>query len=100
MGNDNPAALDIWEALRPKVEALLKEKTQNCVRAQRAVVVTAPDSTSGKIVVQIPFDTNTLSLPYSSAVANVAAGTQVWVLIPNGEALSNGVVVQNGSWQL
>lgn len=92
--------LALWRALQPKIDARIKELTGNCVRTQRATVVTAPNPSTGKIVVQIPFDTATLSLPYSSAVANVTAGSEVWILVPYGQTMSNGVVVQNGTWSL
>ena len=93
-------ALEFWNAIKPKVETLIAEKTKACVRAKRATVVTAPNAQTGQIVVQFPFDSSTISLPYSSAVSGVEAGAQVWVLIPHDESLSNGVVVQNGSWTL
>lgn len=98
--NGTEAILELWRALEPQVEALIAEKTRNCVRAQRATVVTAPNSTTGKIEVQIPFDSTVLSLPYSSAVSGVTVGSQVWIIIPHDNTLTNGVVVQNGSWTL
>lgn len=54
MSNETDAVLKIWQSLRSKVDARIAEKTQNCIRAQRAAVVTAPNSTTGKIEVQIP----------------------------------------------
>ena len=98
--NSTEAILELWKALEPQVEALIAEKTRNCVRAQRAVVVTAPNNVTGKIGVRLPFDSTTLSLPFSSAVSSVTVGTQVWILMPYDNSLTNGVVVQNGTWTL
>lgn len=98
--NRTDEALTFWDAIQPKVEALIAEKMKSCIRAKRATVVTAPNAETGKITVQFPFDKSTVSLPYSSAAAHVEAGSQVWVIIPHDESLGNGVVVQNGSWTL
>ena len=92
--------LEFWNAIRPKVQELIGSMTQNCVRARRAVVVTPANAETGKMEVQLPFDTQVLSLPYSSAVASLPAGSQVWLLIPFDNTLSNAVVVQNGTWTL
>ena len=99
-GNGTDAVLDLWEAFKPQVEALIKEKTSNCIRAQRATVATAPSSTTKTIGVQIPFDNSVINLPYSSAVANVSVGSQVWIIMPHDENLTNGVVVNDGLWSL
>ena len=97
---DEKEILALWNALQPKVDERIRALTSSCVRTQRATVVTAPNPETGKIVVQIPFDDAQISLPYSSAVANVTAGSEVWILVPHDQTLSNGVVVQNGSWSL
>ena len=90
----------LWEALEPKIRETVREMTRDCIRCRRATVVTAPDSATGKIGVQFPFDNKVLQLPYSSAAASLTAGSQAWVILPYDETLSNAVVVQNGSWTL
>lgn len=102
MADDNSLALTIWENLRGKVDDRIAQKTSNAIRAQRATVITAPNSTTGKIEVQIPFDSATLLLPYSPAIADVVADSQVWIIAPysNGKDWSNAVAVQNGTWTL
>lgn len=98
--SNNAEAVNVWDSIRPMVEALIDERTRSCIRAQRATVVTAPNADTGKIVVQLPFDKAPISLPYSSAVAEVEAGSQVWILIPHDNTLTNGVVVNDGMWRL
>lgn len=98
--NGTADVLKLWEALKPQIESLIDERTKNCVRVKRGTVATAPNATAGTVGIQFPFDSNVYNLPYSSAVANVTAGTQVWVLIPYDNTLTNGVVVNNGGWTL
>lgn len=92
--------LEFWTSIQPKVRELIQAMSRDCIRARRAVVVTPANTETGKMEVQLPFDTQVLSLPYSSAVASLPAGSQVWLLIPFDNTLSNAVVVQNGTWTL
>lgn len=98
--NGTPAVLALWESLRPRIESLIDEKTKNCVRAARATVAASADTNTGKMGVQFPFDDKIIYLPYSSAVSAATVGSQVWVIIPHDNTLTNGVVVQNGTWTL
>lgn len=96
--NGTAEVLMLWEAFKPQVETLIEEKTKNCIRAKKGTVATAPSG--GTMGVKFPFDNNTYNLPYSSAVANVEVGSQVWVITPYDNSMTNAVVVNNGSWSL
>ncbi len=69
--------IEFWNALKPKVEQTVSEKTGNCLRVERFDVVAAPSS--GKISVRQPYG-RTISIPYTEAVSTAKAGDTVLVL--------------------
>lgn len=69
--------IEFWNALRPKVDQTVNEKTGNCLRVDRFDVVAAPSD--GKISVRQPYG-STISIPYSEEVAAAKAGDTVLVL--------------------
>ena len=83
---------NLWKYFEPKVKAA----TRDCLRMEKATVVSAP--TDGKIGVRFPFDETTLLLPYASSLSNLTAGSSVWVGIPYSD-LSNGVVMFDATFQ-
>lgn len=100
MPNESEAMLAIWEALRPKFIALIKETTKDCLRIRRAQVAVA--ASGGVIGVKFPFDDTTHYLKYASIAAGLTVGAEVVIGIPysDGTDLSNARVIQNGSWTL
>lgn len=66
---------------------------RDIVRFYRAEVVTP--AANGVIVVKRPMDNTQLSLPYTSAAANLTAGQQCIVLVLGD--LSNAVVFSDGA---
>ena len=82
------------EVIRQEVEAL----TQDCFRVKKAIVQTAPNSTTGKCSVQLIGDDTILSIPYSSDVASVSAGAVVWVAYWGG-SMRNAIVWQTADFQ-
>lgn len=61
------------------IEKVIEDKTKDCLRTYKATVVTAPNSSTGKCVVRLAGQSTELSLPYSTAVSSVSAGSMVWV---------------------
>lgn len=82
------------EVIRQEVEAL----TQDCFRVKKAIVVTAPNSTTGKCSVQLIGDDTVLSIPYSSEVASVSVNDVVWVAWWGG-SMRNAIVWQTADFQ-
>ena len=67
--------------------AVCQAETRSCLRCEKARVVTAPyTDNSGRQVCDIVRigDTTTLTLPYSSKMANMSVGNLVLVLIVYG----------------
>lgn len=81
-------AADFAEVLRPLIEKLVKEKTQNVLRADRFDVVTPADGS--KMGVRQPYGDRQIFLPYTQEVANAQEGDAVLVLWRG--SLSNGKV--------
>lgn len=84
MSNVFEESAKLKQALTPIIEKIVDERTRSCLRTYKAKVVTAPDSTTGKCVVQLMGQSGlsnptTLSLPYSTAVSSVSVGQMVWV---------------------
>ena len=69
----------IWKALLPSIRAEIRRQTKSCIRAKKMNVVAAPSTETGTIGVQEAFGTAVINIPFSSAVANAAVGTSVWV---------------------
>lgn len=67
------------DLLSPLVRDIIKEETRNCLRTKKAIVTTAPNGSV--CAVRMVGDTTIVTLPYSSATANVAVGDAVWVAI-------------------
>lgn len=83
------------EVIRQEVERL----TQDCFRVKKAIVVTAPNSTTGKCSVHFIGDDDTvLSIPYSSEVSSVSAGAVVWVAYWGG-SMRNAIVWQTADFR-
>jgi hypothetical protein len=82
------------EVIRQEVERL----TQDCFRVRKAVVKTAPNSSTGKCSVQLVGDDTILSIPYSSEVASVSAGSVVWVAWWGG-SMRNAIVWQTADFK-
>lgn len=70
---------ELRRAITPFLENLIKENTRECFRLHKAVVVTAPNSTTKLCEVRLVGQTTTLSLPYSTYVQNASVGDAVWV---------------------
>lgn len=66
-------------AIMPFLERVINEKTRECLRMYKAIVVSAPNQSTGKCDVRLVGQENTFSLPYSTDVSNVTAGQAVWV---------------------
>lgn len=75
---------------------VVKKETQDCFRLRKAVVVFPPDGST--CTVQFVGETQELTFPYSSKVANVNAGETVWVAIIFG-SLRNAIVWETGNFQ-
>lgn len=82
------------EVIRQEVERL----TQDCFRLKKAIVQTAPNSTTGKCSVQLIGDDTVLSIPYSSEVSSVSAGAVVWVAYWGG-SMRNAIVWQTANFR-
>ena len=82
------------EVIRQEVEAL----TQDCFRVRKAVVKTAPSSSTGKCSVQFIGDDTILSIPNSSEVASVSTGDVVWVAYWGG-SMRNAIVWQTANFR-
>ena len=74
----------IERALRPVIRRIVEEETRSCMRVMKAVVSTAPDAQSGLCGVKLIGEDSELILPFSSAVAGVAAGDCVLVAVIYG----------------
>lgn len=81
------------EVIRQEVDGL----TQDCFRVKKAIVVTAPNSTTGKCSVHFIGDDTVLSIPYSSEVSSVSAGAVVWVAWWGG-SMRNAIVWQTADF--
>ena len=73
-------------------EKFLKPKLANTVSYFIARVVTAPSA--GVVVVQRPFDTATLSLPYVSSASSLSVGDNCMVFVFG--SMSNAIVMGDG----
>jgi len=82
------------EVIRQEVNGL----TQDCFRVKKAIVQTAPNSTTGKCSVQLIGDDTVLSIPYSSEVSSVSAGAVVWVAYWGG-SMRNAIVWQTADFK-
>lgn len=82
------------EVIRQEVESL----TQDCFRLKKAIVRTAPNSTTGKCSVQFVGDDTVLSIPYSSEVSSVSVGAVVWVAYWGG-SMRNAIVWQTADFR-
>lgn len=69
--------IEFWNALKPKVDQAVNEKTGNCLRVDRFDVAAAPSN--GKISVRQPYG-RTISIPYCEEVAAAKAGDTVLVI--------------------
>jgi hypothetical protein len=69
--------IEFWNALKPKVDQAVTERTGNCLRVDRFDVVAAPSN--GKISVRQPYG-RTISIPYCKEVATATAGDTVLVI--------------------
>lgn len=78
------------------VRSVVREETRDCVRAYKAVVVSAPSS--GVCSVQLIGDTSVLSLPYSSKCSGVSVGEVVWVAVLFG-SMRNAIVWETADFQ-
>lgn len=82
------------EVIRQEVEAL----TEDCFRLKKAVVTSAPNSTTRKCGVKLVGDNTSLSIPYSSEVASVSVGDVVWVAYWGG-SMRNAIVWQTANFR-
>lgn len=67
----------IRQAISKIVRDILAEETKSCFRLYKGKVVTAPNGSTCEI--QLAGDEKTMSLPYSTKVSNITAGSMVWV---------------------
>lgn len=78
------------------VREVVREETRDCLRVYKAVVTSAPNGSVCSV--RLVGDTTVLSLPYSSKVANVSAGSVVWVAVLFGN-LRNGIVWETSNFR-
>lgn len=71
------------QALTPFIKKIVEESTRECLRTYKAKVVSAPNTTTGKCEVRMMGQETVLSLPYSTAVSNIAAEDYVWIATTN-----------------
>lgn len=69
----------IRQAISKIVRDILAEETKSCFRLYKAKVVTAPTPNSSTCEIQLAGDEKTMSLPYSTKISNITAGSMVWV---------------------
>lgn len=69
----------LLKPLNKIIKNIVMQETRECLRTYKAVVVTAPNSSTGKCVVRLVGQSEELSLPYSSDVSSVPVGSMVWV---------------------
>ena len=70
--------LAFWNALKGKIQALVKQDTANCLRCARYDVTTAPNGT--KIGVRLPEGNKEILIPYSREVGEAHVGDTVLVV--------------------
>ena len=70
--------LAFWNALKGKIQALVKQDTANCLRCARYDVTTAPNGT--KIGVRLPEGNKEILIPYSKEVVDARVGDTVLVI--------------------
>ena len=90
---------EVKQALRDMVKEVVAEETKSTLRAYKAKVIAAPNSTTKKCVVRLVGDSTSLSLPYSSDASSVKAGDIVWVLVLFN-SMRNAIVWQNSDFSL
>lgn len=88
---------EIKQALRGVVKEILDEETKSVVRAYKGKVITPPNSSTQTCVVRLVGDNTDLTLPYSSAVRNVAKNDVVWVLVLFN-SMRNAIVWHNSDF--
>ena len=67
------------QAITPLIEKIINEKTKECLRTYKAIVVTPPNTATKRCEVRLVGQEEILSLPYSTETDNVQAGQAVWV---------------------
>lgn len=86
----------IRQAITKIVKEVIAEETKPCFRVYKAKVVTAPNGSVCEV--QLVGDDNTMSLPYSSKVANVEENAMVWVATIYN-SFSNAIVWETINFQ-
>ena len=81
----------IRRLITPLIKEIVKAETRSCMRVQKAFVVTTPNGSVCSV--RLAGDTTIITIPYSSATANVAVGAAVWVAVL-GDSLRNAIVWQ------
>lgn len=71
------SALDFWNAIKGKIQQLIEELSQNCLRIERYDVSAAPSN--GKIGVKQPFGKE-IFIKYNNSAQNVQVGDTVYVI--------------------
>lgn len=80
---------NLWQYFQPKIQSM---STAAVTYFRAKVVGTA---SGGRITVQRPFETTTLSLPYVSSISGAGVGTEVTVLVLG--SMSNAIIIGNGT---
>ena len=88
-------ALQLKRLLMPLIKEAVRQETQECLRVYRAVVKTAPYTTTddGREVcdVQLTGDTTVLTLPYSTKMQNMEVG-QIVLIATTYDSFQNAIV--------
>jgi len=97
MGCSGKEALALWDALRPKVEQLIREKTRSTVRKKK-MNLSAIDTTAQTVTVyEASNPTSTITIPYRAwtGIESLTPGQSViveWIF----DDLSTAVAVTPG----
>lgn len=91
----NTEAQKIVDALRPSIEAMIKQSTASCIRSKKMQVTTAYNSSTKLIGVKEAFG-NEIFIPCSSTLSSVTVGKSVRVVWYNDD-MSTAVALWKGS---
>ena len=89
MSTENSDMKALADGLYAYFEPKIKDLVKPYLKLWRAQVVTAP--ADGKIGVQFPFESDTITIPYTEWASTAEVGNSVWVAAPYTD-LSNAVV--------
>ena len=94
--------------LKVQLTRLINEAIENhptiksAIKAKKATVESVDTSTK-TVVVRLPFDTSTITLPYNPRMESYltsGTGQSKVVSVWYNQSINNGIVMQNGDWSL